>query len=239
MATRLYLPASGTPAITPTPSTSWNVTTGFAALPTSTTKSNTALAAGTARSHPLVAVQNALDRVYVSDTLDSSQGINGTFSAVVRGIQSSTAGNWWLNIILRVVSGDGSIETGVLHPGSAATSAVATVGDEAEELVSATAATRIKNALSLIPVTANAGDRILIEVGGRADAAGQTARTYTLNYGDPTATADYALTSGLTTLLDPWVEFSQTITFGTPAPNAVTGQNFFPDRAAIRRASIW
>lgn len=216
MATRFYLPASGSAPVTPpTPDSGWLVTTGFTAHGMPTAKSNTAKSVGTTRTKGSASANiNQLDRQYLSNATLNAQTITGTFSLVLRGYESATALDGRVQVILRVVSGDGTTVRGTLYAGSTATVS-ATVGNEAEELPgtnAASRATRIKNALSVSSVSAQSGDRLLLEVGARLGSTSTTTQ-FTLEYGDPTAGADYALTSGLTTDLAPWLETSQTLAF--------------------------
>ena len=212
MATRFYLPASGAAPVTPALGSQWTVTTGWSAHPAPTVKSNTALANGTARQNgSTTSVTDRLDRVFVSAQLDA-QTISGTFSAVVQGLESATGHNAWLDIVIRVVSADGQTQRGVLYAGSTATSPSATAGVENQEF-GTTLASRIKSAVALSSVAAQAGDRLVIEVGYRKQSTTST-QTATLRYGDPTGSTDAALTAGTTTTtIAPWVELSQTLVF--------------------------
>jgi alpha-N-arabinofuranosidase len=215
VATRFYLPATGTAPVTVTPSTAWNTTTGFGTLPLNSAKGGTAVANGTARAKvSQAAVQNRLDRVYVSQALPA-QTISGTFSAVIRAIASASTNDGWLNIMIRAVSSDGATERGVLYAGSTATTSGAsgTNGPENQE-IGTTLTTRIKSALTLTPVTLQANDRLVVEVGFRATTA--NTNTITFSYGDPTAGTDLALTAGVATANVPWVEFSQDLTLAPP-----------------------
>lgn len=211
MATRFYLPASGTAAVSPAFGSGWNTTTGASRHPAVTAKSGTALANGTARTKVSQAgAQNVLDRQYVSAPLNA-QTISGTFSAWVQGLESTTAADAWLQIVIRVVSGDGATQRGVLYAGSTATAVSATAGAENQEFGTALAS-RIKSALALTSVAAQAGDRLVIEVGYRAITA--NTNTATLRYGDPTGSTDPTLSAGSTsTTTPPYVELSQDLVF--------------------------
>lgn len=213
MATRFYLPASGASPVTTTPSSSWDTTTGFDSIFTNVGKSGTTLANGTARAKVSQAgAQNRLDRQYISAPIAAQTISVGTFSAVIRGQLSTTAGDAWLQIIIRVVSNNGSTQRGVIYAGSTASSAGASTTDGPENQEFDTVMeTRIKNALTTTSVTAQSGDRVVIEVGFRAVTA--NTNTVTFNYGDVGATADLATTAGATTAGIPWVELSQTLTF--------------------------
>lgn len=202
MATRFYLPSSGTPPVTPGTPTGWTQTTGWAAFPAPTVKTNTGLFNGSAVTE-LVGTQ--LDRVYISDPI-GAQTISGTFSAVITTSESSSTGELWLDIHIKVISNNGATVRGTLYAGSTATAVSTTVGAENEEMAT-TGQSRIKDTIALTPVTAQANDRIMFEIGAKASAA--ATRTSTRRYGDPVATADFALASGLgSSAGTPWIELS-------------------------------
>lgn len=217
MATRFYLPDTGTAPFAAADATilnaAWEQSAGYSTLPTDTVKSNTAHTAGSPRAKNSTTANNdRLDRVYVSSKqLAAGTIAAGTFSAVIRTIQSAATTDAWLQIMIRVVSSDGTVSRGVIYGGSTATTESATAGDEAQEYATSSQ-TRIKNALATSAVTAQAGDRIQIEIGARINGT-TTSDTFTHRYGDETATADFALTAGLTTDLVPWVELSQNLTW--------------------------
>lgn len=230
--TRFYLPASGTaPAVTVDPTARWGVITGYTALPTSTTRSGTALALGTARVKNSTSPSTALDRQYISPRL-GGQTISGTFRAVIAGLESVATQNAWLDLRLLVVDPAGAVR-GTLYSGSAAVTEVATVGDEAQEL-GTTASTRVKSNIALTPVAALNGDRLVIEIGYKARNTSTTA-TAQFRYGDPAGTLDHALTSGVTTSLVPWVELSQPLAWYAP-PGTIRA---LTDDFAVQSTSKW
>jgi len=209
-ATRFYLPSSGSAPASPAYDTNWEYTTGVTRLPLPTAKSNTALTTKQwtwdgANTH------QALYWQFVSDTLDVAQSISGTISMVVgKCAQTTTSGDTHLAFSARVVNGAGATRCTLLLYHATST----------EYAVMASAATRIHSARAITTCsTAAAGDRIVMEIGlhGVTPAVELTQ----MRIGDPTAAADFALTAGLTTDLDPWIELSQTITFGAP-PAATT-----------------
>lgn len=225
MATRFYLPSTGTPAVTPTITTGWDGIAGATFFPTDVVKTDTATAAGAPRAkNSTTANTNRLDRTFISTQQLAAQTIPaGTISAVIRALESVATADAWLQIMVRVVSADGATQRGVLYAGSTATAEVTTAGADAQEYGTASS-TRIKNAIATSSVVAQAGDRIQIEVGARFNGTA-TADTFTHRYGDPVASADFALTAGLTTDLCPWVELSPTLTWQTSA----TPQTVAPD----------
>lgn len=206
----MYFPTSTVTALTPAFSTTWDITAQALRRQTSTVKQNTAIVAGQSVSETLTTVVDVLDRQYVSaQQIPSARTIGtGSVSAVIRIVESNAAANGMLQLVIRVVSADGTVERGVLHAGATQTSVVATVGAQNEE-IGTTASTRIWNGIQLSSVACQANDRIVIEIGWRATNTVSTSYTTTRTWGDPTATADYALTSGLTTSLCPWVEFTE------------------------------
>lgn len=165
----------------------------------------------------LATAQNIGLRVHVSEPL-AAQNIAGTFSAVIKCTENATTADNALQVIIRVVSFDGSTQQAILYAGQSA-ALNATVGALGEEFPT-TAATRIiPAATALSSFTCAAGDRVSVETGIRSYDTSATPDSGTFNYGHPLSTADFALTSGLTTNLLPWVEFSQTLLFaGTRRP---------------------
>jgi hypothetical protein len=96
-------------------------------------------------------------------------------------------------------------------------------------VVTASAATRIINAAALANISSTLGDRIVVEIGVSISSAGGN-RVTVERFGDTAATADFALTSGLTTDLIPWAEFSATI--------PVVGLNSYNSEENIRMSRL-
>jgi hypothetical protein len=78
----------------------------------------------------------------------------------------------------------------------------------------ASAATRIIAAGAVTSFACNAGDRLVLEIGIHGVTPAN--EVMQMRVGDPTAVADFALTTALTTDLVPWGELAQTVTFGSP-----------------------
>ena len=225
MTTRIYFPTTtGLPSgVTVSPSSSWQNTSGYTTHTCYTTKQDTALSDGTARTKPDAVDQtNRLDRIYVSNFQLSAGTISaGTFSAVFKGVETNVNFNAWLQIIIKVVSSDGQTVRGTIYGGSTASFASQTSGNEAQEFpLTGSKASRIKNAIATSAVTAQAGDRIQIEIGYRAD-NDDTSRTVTLEYGDPTSGTDMSSTSAGATTGVPWLELSA-LTLSTTQSGAVS-----------------
>ena len=205
MATRLYLPSSGTAASSPAVASAWERSASvFFRAPTFTAKRDTALADSSDTFGSTSTSQTAVAQ-WVSPPLDVDQTISGTASIVVRGSENAGTANLYLAFGLRVMVGDTSTERGVLLFNGTETGGT--------EYGTGTR-TRIWSAVSLSSVNALAGDRLVVEIGWHgllpdAGAAG------VLRFGDPVAVADHALTSNVPTDLVPWVELSQTVTFSS------------------------
>lgn len=210
MATRFYLPASGTAPASPAFGSLWDLTTSATRCPLVTTPTNTALVMVSTDAE--TSTTNAIDgliRQYVSDVLPAGS-ISGTFSYVIGSVESANGANAFNQIRISVVSGDGSVERGVLYAGQ--TDTVPGGADTPnQEFSTAGHLTRFISGAALSSVTAQSGDRIVVEIGARFANTSATSYTAELHIGDPTAGGDHALSSGVNTSLRPWVEFSQNV----------------------------
>jgi hypothetical protein len=209
VATRFYLQSTGSAPFDPSIADGgWERNHGsYAARNMSTTKANTAL---TTVSGVFGATSTSQTRyhTFVSDTLNTAQTISGTFSIVVGKLAETTlSGDAHLAFTLRVVTGSGT------HRALLAS----VMTNTTEFPVIANAATRIHSAIAITSFAAAAGDRIVLEVGIHGVTPAN--ETMQMRFGDPTGTADFALTPTLTTDLCPWGEISSNLTFGTPTTN--------------------
>ena len=209
MATRLYMgsvaaPDAASPNIT---DGGWERDSGSFFIGTlKPTKQNTAL---TTKSALFGATATSQSRyaTFISDTLNVDQTISGTFSLVVgKCAETALSDDAHLAYALRVVDG-------ALAPLAVLSTIMAT---STEFPLMASAATRIQSAKAITSFNAPAGSRIILEIGVHGVTPAN--KTVQLRYGDPTATADFALTTALTTDLCPWGEISTNLTFGTPPP---------------------
>ena len=209
MATRFYLPSSGTPPLASLGGRSdWEQTTGLVRLPTKTSKQNTALTSSN-RTWPSTATQQWAWYQFQSEQLLSAYSWTtaDTVSMVLGKLaETSTGGDTHLAYIIRVVSADGTIERGVIGLYHATST---------EFALTASAATRIHSARTDGATAFNSqiGDRIIIEIG--VHGVTPAAESIQMRVGDPTATADFALTAALTTDLCSWVELSRNVSLGT------------------------
>jgi hypothetical protein len=225
VASRFYLQSTSSAPFTPAAADGgWERdATGHAARLTSTGKANSAL---TTLSSTFGATQTSQTRwgTWVSQPLDVAQTISGTVSLVVgKCAETTTSGDAHLAFAVRVVTGAG------VHRATLATS----MATATEFPLIANAATRIHSGVAISSFAADAGDRIVIELGIHGVTPAN--ETMQMRFGDPTGTADFALTSALTTDLVPWVELSQNITFGAAATAASEGVSTTSITGAAKR----
>jgi len=160
-------------------------------------------------SEATASVTNILGFKYISSILEA-QTISGTFSAVYRALESVTTADLAMQVGLYIVPSDGSSVSGTLYAGLAA-ALNATVGALGQELAT-TSQTRIMPSTAISSYTCAAGDRLLVCLGYRTYNTSSTSVNAVIRLGD-NAASDFALTSGLTTDLNPWVELSADLVF--------------------------
>lgn len=208
MATRFYLPASGTaPLGSLGVRSDWELSTGLTRVPCLTYKTNTALA-NDGKTWGSASTQQWCWRQYQSQELLAAYDwtTSDTVSMVIgKCYETTTSGDTHLAYIVRVVSNDGSVERGVIGLYHATST---------EYPLAASAATRIHSARTNGATTFSSqiGDRIIIELG--LHGVTPALEAIQMRFGDPSGTADFALTAALTTDLCPWVELSRTVSVG-------------------------
>lgn len=200
-ATRFYLPSSGAAEIT-------NVTYGPGWTDTTTTtparlkcniyKTFTGLVTRTTVSDKLAGIY--LCNQYVSDPI-AGQTISGFVSGEAAGAVSGNGINAYTSILIKVVSSEGVVR-GVLLS--------LTRGNTIFPLTTSVGRWMPAPPKALSSVTAENGDRIVIEVGISREASVGN-RLVSLDFRDDNATID--LTEGGANTQNPWVEFSQDIRF--------------------------
>lgn len=208
MATRFYLQGTGTPSLSPSFDAGWEQTGSALRRPLipKLLLSNTTGIVGTSPGMVNTNTQDICALQFISAPIPP-QIISGTISLVLKVYESATTDNLTLAVVLRVLSGDGNTVRGTLF---------SNFNQDTEWAVFASAATRIVNAQTVTQVTTQGGDILVLEIGAHA-AAPTTADFLNCRFGTDGTVADYALTSALTTDLNPWIEFSQDL-FG-PVPN--------------------
>lgn len=211
MATRLYFPSTIGSDITPTADASWEAATPRHQGRVVTTKQGTgaltvqSMVAGEADSDTCIAQ-------YVSDAL-SAQEISGTVKGQFLCLSEDEALQLFSQCVLRIVSGDGLTVRGTLlsahnEPESSTWSFLG-IRNRAIPLAATSPA-------ALTPVTAQGGDRLVIELGFR-QAVAITGADGHIRFRDDGADLpeNETASSG-----DPWMEFSANITFQSSLPTS-------------------
>lgn len=155
--------------------------------------------------------QRSLGLQCVGDALPAGP-ISGTVRAVFRTNGGHPLADNYASLTIRVVSNDGSVERGVL---------LASRHTDNESYGWGTAP-RIISPTALNPVTAQAGDRLVIEVGHYRHTTATFGNAATTGVGDVAATVDVPFVDGPdegSAEGRPWVE----LTLDAPPPNAPTG----------------
>lgn len=209
MATRFYLPSTGTAVVSPAYDVAWDNTTFAARLATVTTPSLTAMTT-VADNVNIKLDEDHLYRQYVSDPISSQTIVSGTVTFQIRAAESNTAANLFSSISIRVVSNDGST---FRSPDLLSLSRDDTEWAAALTNRSFTGITG--------EVDAQANDRIVIEIGQGGDpTGGGNHNDGTMRIGD-NGGSDLPEDDTDTNDYNPWVEFSTTISFPV-APSSIT-----------------
>jgi len=200
--TRFYLPASGAAEVSPSFNSSWNKTSDADRIRCVTTKINTTMASKTSSENVSTNPYDFLTRQYVSDPV-AGQTISGTVKAQIRAQESNNAANFNRAIVIYVVSNDGATVRGTL---------LSILGGGSEYSNSALTNRNFPASTALSSVTAQNGDRIVIEIGTDSTNTSTTNRTATHSFGDDSST-DLPEDETTKSADNPWVEFSGDIIF--------------------------
>lgn len=207
MSTRLYLPSTGAAPVSVPFDAAWGVTTGADRVSLSTTRLGSAFGSKTT-AETSSSVVNVLSRQYVSDPL-TAQTISGTAKAIIRALESTTTADLRAQLVIRVVSGKGDVVRGtLLAADSAGLSSEFGASLQSRKFPLGWSG----SGASLTSVAAQAGDRLVVEIGYRAHNTLPTSRSGTLEYGDAVGT-DLAEDETGTSQFCPWVELSATLLF--------------------------
>ena len=215
MATRFYFPRiGGTPSappapISPTQASAWNTVPAITRALLSPSKTGTQTSSETTAtySETVTTVGNLLHKQFVSDPL-SAQTISGTFTIVIRGGESAMSADASFQIVIRVLSNNGSTVRGTLFAGHTA-ALNTTPGALGCELPTSTSAFSLRN-IALTSVAAQAGDRLVVELGHRYHNTSATSYGAFFTFHDDLITADFTV-DGEKNSLVPWIEFSGNI----------------------------
>lgn len=213
MATRFYLGTYDTAPdgglVAPTFDASWEQTTSAVRSRMRPFKRNSAFASLTIAESSTSGTFDFLFRQYISDPLNAGS-ITGTVKGIIRCLESATDADMRAQMLIKVVSRDGTTTTGTLlaHDASALTSEfdATTLTNRKFPLAWAGAGTALGS------VSAAQGDRVVIEIGVRAHNVTATSKTATLRFGE-SGGADLAEDETSTVDDNPWIEFSQDLSF--------------------------
>lgn len=253
MATRLYLTAAAAP-VTPAAATYTIWTLPASPGPTANKLARTGIWPGATTFSTVAQTKGNTTantdhciRKFVSDPLVGAQSISntGTLRGQALMLESATTANAHTQIVAKVVSNDGATLRGTLYTGDSRTGTV----DE----ITTTIRNQNVPAITIDPVTltntvsALDGDRILVEIGFRANSTTST-HGCSLRFGStatPGGANDLAIDGTETTDLNGWVEFSQNfnfeyttdvrVSFPTPATAPDTGAGMQEFRALVRK----
>lgn len=156
---------------------------------------------------------------FVSDPLPA-QTLSGTFSIVVQMMETTADDDGVLQVIIRVVSNDGLTVRGTAYAGVTTTTVSTTTTAANYELLTTGLTTRFLEGVSLTNTTVQAGDRIVVEVGARSNAAAGAVQFWANFFAredcdDFELVPDRIQTPG-PPFIRPWIEFSQDL-FTQPA----------------------
>ncbi len=214
-ATRLYLQNANS-AVTTTTQGAWSYTTGAPTLVMARTKSGAVTSRGVAETN----ATNTYDVMilkFVSEPIPAQTiAAASTLNWVIGALESNTAANDYWAVHAYVVSNNGATVRGTLLANNAE--------NTTNEWPTTAQGWGTQAAKSLTAVTAQANDRIVIEIGYIARNAVTTSYTGTLWYGgtggDLTATGDETTLTG-------WFEFSQDLFPSTTVGDGTAPANKF------------
>lgn len=164
---------------------------------------------------PITTTQQILCYQFISRQVFCPRRLTGTVSMVIRTDESATTANVFLAYVLRAMSVDGARSLGTLA------SSMTNAGTE----FSTASQTRIFNSIALTATSIRESYRIVLDLGGHAQAP-TAAKTYFLRAGN-SAASEFALTSGLTTDLNPWLEVSADLETSQSMPNQQYSESLF------------
>lgn len=202
MASRFYLQASGSTPISPTPNAGWEQIGSVVRRPMprkTAVSALTALTDSAAITIPITTTQRILAFQHISEDVFAPARLDASvlFSFVMRASENATTNNAFLAYVLRAVGVDGS---------ALATLSSSLTNAGTEYALTASAATRIFGPVAIAAVTLSVPWRLVLEHGVHAQAP--TAAGSFIHRVGSSAASDFALTSALTTDLNPWMELS-------------------------------
>jgi len=203
MATRIYLPNTGTAPITNATNDTWTETTGFDRVAAVTSRISSAMTSKT-RAHTATAANSTfLSRQYVIGPLAGQTFGATTIKGTIRVLESAINDNLdAMRMSVRVCAPDGTTFRTAIWP--AANSTVA-------EFSTSLRAKRLATGGTTTSSTITEGDYLIIEI-GTTSTVGGTSLSDSISYGDDNAT-DLGDNETDTTALNPFIEFAANMKF--------------------------
>jgi len=230
MATKFYLPSSGTASQNPAWSASWYNATGFSAskLYCYETKPNSGLSTKTLTEADVTDRHFAVG-MWISRPLAAQTILNGTvITGSMQASEDNAKNNLSLHFIIRLLQSDGTTYR----------STIIAFTDDVTEANSSLRSLAFTATLGG-DVAVTAGDMIVIELGiGGDPASGGGSHNSTMRIGETTSGTDLAYTDADTSATAiPWVDFSQTLTYISAVP-ANTSQLQTSDNVALVQHNV-
>ena len=194
MATRWYLPETGTAAVSPSFSSYWTDTSAALRRPLREGNQGTTITDMVFTDADATA-KVILFRQYVSDPLNAQTIAAQTLSATIREVQVALTNNMKTTMAARLVKEDGT-DYGTVKT-------LLTSATKSTEMPTAAAGGFLSGATT--SQDAAAGDRIVFEIGATGDPDAGSDHDCTLTFGESAATW---LVSTSTTSNNPWMQFS-------------------------------
>lgn len=236
MATKLWLPSTGTAPASPAYAGYWtiqSVNSGIARWPMSTTLGATAQATANAWENSATSGVTTLSKQYVStETLPVARTVDGTVTfdswQWTSGFGAADGGA--LAVVVKVVSGDGATLRGVAYQGAPG---AAVFG----------AATRRTDTVTLTPVAAQAGDRIVVEVGAALYNTATSGTQLNIYVGEAGANAPSVEFSadlfGAATIVGGTVTETTTVNAGTATADALVAGGTVSEATTVNPGAVF
>ncbi|WP_354643873.1 hypothetical protein [Kitasatospora camelliae] len=210
MATRFWLTSSAPPYTPTTKRGAWDVSTGedvqyLGRKPAGSAGTSTINVGSTAADRDILLHRS------ISDGAVKAGTVAGTVTWMIGAKESNAALNGFFHLHIYVTSGDTDTPRGTLLTDSIGATEFGTTAIGATE-----------GAKTLSSVAVQVGDRIVVEIGYRAN-AGSSTQNATINYGN-TGTTDLSAGSASVTSQPGWVEFSGADGLWTKSFSALTDQ---------------
>jgi len=202
--TRIYLPSTGAPAVSPTYDSGWEATGDAARLAAVFTRGSTAMTTVTTNEGTGITTsgQDILARQFSIQV--GAQTIGGVLQCNVRSAESNAAYNGRAQLKVWRADSSGSFQDTLLDFQGNTTSGNPT--DEFGTTLAARNYSRKGDTHTMTSRTASNNDYVVIEIGSREHNTSSTARTITHRFGD-TASTELDRNDAQTTDNYPWCDF--------------------------------